>query len=88
MERKPLPKDLRDKLNRLRLPTMKELNVLLKRLTPAQRQMLDRRISDASANFRKSQFKLVFGGRRRPEHSELEQRATWETPWQTTMNTG
>jgi hypothetical protein len=34
MERKPLPKDLRDKLNRLRFPTKKELDALLKRLTP------------------------------------------------------
>jgi hypothetical protein len=65
MERKPLPKDLRDKLNRLRIPTMKELDAILKRLTPAQLQMLDHRISDASAKFRRSQFKLVFGGRRR-----------------------
>jgi len=64
MERKPLPKDLRDKLNRLRLPTKKELNVLLKRLTPNQLKMLDHRISDASANFQRSQFKLVFGCRR------------------------
>jgi hypothetical protein len=65
MERKPLPKDLRDKLNRLRIPTMKELDAMLKRLTPHQLQILDHRISDASANFRRSQLKLVFGGRRR-----------------------
>jgi hypothetical protein len=44
---------------------MKELDAMLKRLTPHQLQMLDHRISDASAKFRRSQFKLVFGGRRR-----------------------
>jgi hypothetical protein len=56
MERDPLPKDLRAKLNRLRLPTKKELDALLKRLTSAQRQMTDGRISDMSAKFRRSQF--------------------------------
>jgi hypothetical protein len=60
-----LPQDIQALLDRVKIPTPKELVEILSRLTPEQRQMLDKEISDGSAKFRRSQFRLVSGGRRR-----------------------
>ena len=44
MKRDSLPKNLRATLDRRKIPTEKELNAMLKHLTPAQRRMFDHRI--------------------------------------------
>jgi hypothetical protein len=43
-KRDSLPKDLRKKLDRLKIPTLKELNDTLKRLTPEQLKFLENQI--------------------------------------------
>jgi hypothetical protein len=65
MKRDSLPKDLREKLDRLKIPTLKELKETLKRLTPEQRNLIDSEIARASMKFRRSLFRLIPGGRRR-----------------------
>jgi hypothetical protein len=47
-----------------KIPTLKEVREIWQRLTPEQRQMIEEEISEAIARFRRSQFKLVRGGRR------------------------
>jgi hypothetical protein len=47
-----------------KIPTPKEVREIWQRLTPEQRKMIEEEISEAIARFRRSQFKLVRGGRR------------------------
>jgi hypothetical protein len=44
--------------------TPKEVREIWQRLTPEQRKMIEDEITEAVARFRRSQFKLVRGGRR------------------------
>jgi hypothetical protein len=44
--------------------TPKEVREIWQRLTPEQRKMIEDEITEAIAKFRRSQFKLVRGGRR------------------------
>jgi hypothetical protein len=47
-----------------KIPTPKEVREIWKRLTPEQRKMIEEEITKAIAKFRRSQLKLVRGGRR------------------------
>jgi hypothetical protein len=47
-----------------KIPTPKEVREIWQRLTPEQRKMIEDEISEAIARFRRSQLKLVRGGRR------------------------
>jgi hypothetical protein len=47
-----------------KIPTPKEVREIWQRLTPEQRKMIEDEITEAIARFRRSQFKLVRGGRR------------------------
>jgi hypothetical protein len=48
----------------LKILRPKEVREIWQRLTPEQRKMIEEEISEAIAKFRRSQFKLVRGGRR------------------------
>jgi hypothetical protein len=58
MKRDSLPKDLREKLDRLKIPTLKGLKETLKRLTPEQRKFLENQISNADVKFRRSPLQM------------------------------
>ena len=45
-------------------PTPKETIQIVKRLTPEQRRRIEAEIADAFAQYRRSQFKLIRGGKR------------------------
>jgi hypothetical protein len=68
MRKNSLPEHLRRQmagLNIAALPDRKGLKELFKRITPEQRRMLNCMISNTMAKIRRSQFKLVVGGKRR-----------------------
>jgi mRNA-degrading endonuclease RelE of RelBE toxin-antitoxin system len=46
-----------------KIPTPKEVREIWQRLTPDQRELIEEEIAEAIARFRRSQFKLVRGGR-------------------------
>jgi hypothetical protein len=46
-----------------KIPSPKELLAIWKRLTPEQRKLIQTRISDMVARYRRSQFKLIPGRR-------------------------
>jgi hypothetical protein len=46
-----------------KIPTPKEIHDILKRLTPEQRKAIQARVSDVFASHRRSQFRLIRGGR-------------------------
>lgn len=47
-----------------KIPTPKETLQIVKRLTPEQRKRIEAEIADAFAQYRRSQFKLIRGGKR------------------------
>jgi arginine repressor len=63
MERKPLPKDLREMLGRHKIQTQKELRETLKHLTPEQLKHVRSLVSDRFAKGKRSRFKIITGGR-------------------------
>jgi hypothetical protein len=60
---KQLPKHLQEQLDRLPKWTAKEVQEIYKRLTPEQRNLLDREIAKASVKIRRALFRLIPGGR-------------------------
>jgi hypothetical protein len=64
MKRDSLPKELRKKLDGLKIPTLRELDDTLKCLAPEQLKFLENHILDVDAKFRRSLFRLIPGRRR------------------------
>jgi hypothetical protein len=56
---KKLPKHLQEQLDRLPKWTAKEVQDIYKRLTPEQRNLIDREIAKASVKIRRALFSVI-----------------------------